>query len=130
MKKSEMKKSEMKEGVAMQELIEDVNIEGQLEVEEKKGNARRRSVMLAEEKLAQMGAEAARIKDRVSNAVEDKYDAAKRAVRRGKYVAEDLIDETSYRIKRDPLSSVAVTFGVGVGLGVVIGWLVSRDRRG
>ncbi len=88
-----------------------------------------KKAMLAEEKLSQMSAEATRIKERMSHAMEDGVDAARRAMRKGKYAAEDLLDETAYRIKRDPINSVAITFGVGMGLGVMIGWLLTRGRR-
>ena len=88
-----------------------------------------KSVLRAEERLARASAEANRLRARVAHAVEDKYDDARRAVRRGKYAAEDLIDETAYRIKRDPFSSIALTFGLGLGLGAVIGWLGKRNRR-
>ncbi len=82
----------------------------------------------AEERLAQATAEADRLRRRVAHAVEDRYDEARRAVRRGRYAAEDLVDETSHRIKRDPLASVATTFGVGLAAGMIIGWLMKRDR--
>ena len=85
--------------------------------------------MTTEERLTRVSAEANRLRHKVTKAVEDKYDDARRAVRRGKYAAEDMIDETAYRIKRDPFRSVAVTFGVGLGLGAVIGWLGKRGRR-
>ncbi len=86
-----------------------------------------------EDALSNIGADATRIGERVgermSDAIEEGYVVARRAVRRGRHAAEDLIDETSYRIKRDPLSAVAVTFGVGLGLGSIVGWLLTRRRR-
>ncbi|MFZ4984215.1 MAG: hypothetical protein ACOYLF_02030 [Blastocatellia bacterium] len=86
-------------------------------------------VRAVEERFAEIGAEAGRLRRKVANAVEDKYDEARRVIRRGQYAAEDLVDEASHRIKRDPLSSVAITFGVGLGVGLLIGALVRRDRE-
>jgi ElaB/YqjD/DUF883 family membrane-anchored ribosome-binding protein len=84
---------------------------------------------VAEEKIAQAGENMGRLRRKVTNTVEDKYDDARRAIRRGRHAAEDLVDEASYRVKRDPLNSVAITFGVGLGMGVRIGWFLKRDRE-
>lgn len=86
------------------------------------------------EKAAHLGYEAGRVKsvvsDKVSETIEDSIYAAKRAARRGVYAAEDLADETAYRIKQEPLRSVAITLGVGFGIGALFGWIVSRVRKG
>jgi ElaB/YqjD/DUF883 family membrane-anchored ribosome-binding protein len=85
--------------------------------------------MIVEERLNQITQEVERLREKVSQTVEDRIDSAARVVRRGKYAAEDLLDETTYRIKRDPLPSVAVTFGIGVGVGLLVGWLLGRGDR-
>lgn len=103
------------------------------ELEQEKGIAARiPEAPEAEEmlsQLGQLGAEANRLRRQVANAVEDRYDDARRAIRRGRYAAGDAVDETAYRIKRDPFSAVAVTFGAGLVAGVLIGWLMRGDRR-
>jgi ElaB/YqjD/DUF883 family membrane-anchored ribosome-binding protein len=81
------------------------------------------------ERVAQVGVEASRIKTRASHAFEDAVVEAKRLAKRGRYAAEDLVDDAAYRIKRDPLRSVAITFGAGFALGLVAGWLVGRGKR-
>lgn len=101
-------------------------LETTVEAEKEQGVTGR--VRAVEERIAEIGAEAGRLRRKVTGAVEEKYDEARRVIRRGQHAAEDLVDETSYRIKRDPLASVAVTFGVGLGLGLLIGALVKRDR--
>lgn len=78
------------------------------------------------ERVVEVGAEAARLKVRASHAVEDAMTEARRLAKRGRYAAEDLVDETAYRIKRDPLRSVAITFAVGLGIGLLGGWLAGR----
>jgi ElaB/YqjD/DUF883 family membrane-anchored ribosome-binding protein len=76
------------------------------------------------EKVARAGYEVERLKARASHAVEDGTVAAKRMIKRGRYAAEDLREETAHRIKRDPFRAVLVTFGVGVGVGIAFGSLV------
>jgi len=68
------------------------------------------------------------LKDIVS-AVEDYADATQRAVRRGRLAAEDLIDEAAHSVKRRPLQTVALTFGLAFGTGALFGWIASRTRQ-
>jgi ElaB/YqjD/DUF883 family membrane-anchored ribosome-binding protein len=79
-------------------------------------------------RVIQAGAEAARLKAQASHAVEDAKIGAKRLAKRGRYAAEDLVDEAEYRIKRDPFRSVAITLAVGLGIGALAGWLAGRRR--
>jgi len=58
--------------------------------------------------------------------VEDGINAAKRAVKQGRHAAEDLVDDAEYQVKHHPLSAVGVSFGIGLGLGAVIGILLTR----
>lgn len=68
-----------------------------------------------------------RLKEKASHSIEDGIDDAKRMIKRGRYAAEDLADDTAHMIKHDPLRSVGITFAVGMGLGVLIGWLVKKS---
>lgn len=85
-----------------------------------------KAVQAGEEQIAQAGLKAAHLKEKLSHVVEDGVSATRKAIKRSRYAAEDMIDETAYRIKRDPLRCVAITFGVGLGLGTLIGWLTTR----
>ncbi len=76
--------------------------------------------------VAQMRAGSGRMKEAVAEAVEDGISAAKRAVKQGRRAAEDLVDDAEYRVKQHPLSAVGVSFGIGLGLGAVIGSLLAR----
>ena len=76
---------------------------------------------------AQFGAEMGRVKDAVADAFEDGINAAKRTVKQGRRMAEDLVDDAEYQIKRHPLNALGVTFGIGLGLGAVIGVLLTRN---
>lgn len=81
------------------------------------------------EQLAYAGMEVDRMKVKMAQAVDDGVDAARKAVKRSRHAAEDMIDETAYKIKHDPLQSVAITFGIGLGLGVLIGWILGREKK-
>lgn len=76
--------------------------------------------------VAQAAVAAERVKERINHAVEDSVTAARRTARRTRHAAEDLVDETTYRIKREPLRAVAVMFGVGFGLGALTGLLIAH----
>jgi ElaB/YqjD/DUF883 family membrane-anchored ribosome-binding protein len=75
----------------------------------------------------QLEAEVKRVKKAVTDAVDNGVVAAKRAVKQGRRAAEDMVDDAEYRIKQRPFSALGVTFGVGMGLGAVIGVLLARN---
>src|SRR4030095_1082345 len=83
----------------------------------------------AGERVVQVGVEAARLKAQASHAVEDARIEARRLAKRGRRAADDLLEETAYRIKRDPFRSVAITLAVGLGVGALAGWLAGRTRK-
>lgn len=77
-----------------------------------------------------LGYEVGRVKavmtNAVNDAIEDGVHAAERAAKKGRYAAEDFADETACRIKQNPFCATGITLGVGVGLGLVAGWLATR----
>lgn len=75
---------------------------------------------------AQVAVTAERVKEQLNHVVEDSVAAARRTARRARHAAEDLADETAYRIKREPLGAVATVFGIGFGLGALTGLLVAQ----
>lgn len=76
---------------------------------------------------AHLGIVDERVKEAVADAVEDGVKAAKRAVKQGRRAVEDLVDDAEYQVKKHPFSMLGVSFGVGLGLGAVIGILLSRN---
>ena len=50
---------------------------------------------------------------------------AKRFAKRGRYAAEDFIDDAAYRVKRDPFRSMALGFAIGLSLGALIMWITT-----
>ncbi|HKQ77592.1 MAG TPA: hypothetical protein VJ810_28105 [Blastocatellia bacterium] len=77
----------------------------------------------------QVGAEVNRMKQAVVDDVEDRLAEAKRALKHGRRMAGDLVDDAEYQIKRRPFSALGVTFGIGMGLGAAIGVLLARHNR-
>jgi ElaB/YqjD/DUF883 family membrane-anchored ribosome-binding protein len=78
------------------------------------------------ERLAEVGGEASRLKTAASHAVEDAVTEAKRFAKRNRYAAEDLIEDAAHRVKRDPLTSVALGLAIGLGMGALAVWMVTR----
>jgi ElaB/YqjD/DUF883 family membrane-anchored ribosome-binding protein len=73
--------------------------------------------------------ELGRMKKAVDETMEEGVDATRRALKRGRRNAEDLVETAEYKIKQHPLPALGITFGVGLGLGAVIGLLSVRNGR-
>ena len=63
-----------------------------------------------------------------ADAVEDSLAAAKRIGKDTSDAAEQLMDDTSQRIKRHPVETVVGAFGAGIMLGAFLGWVTHRCR--
>ncbi len=75
--------------------------------------------------------EARRLKSLAADAVDDGVHAAKRAiksVRRGVEELGDLKDGAMYRMKQQPLKTLGAAVGIGLVLGVAIGWIGRGPR--
>ncbi len=82
------------------------------------------------EQAANAAFDVEKLKLAASHVVEDKMADARRMIKKGRYAAEDLVDDTAHRIKHEPFRSVGIACGVGFGLGIFAGWLVtSRFKR-
>ena len=77
-------------------------------------------------KVAEVALDVELIKKRVGTAVETAVIDAQRRVKRGRYAVEDIIEDTSHKIKKAPLRSVGIMFGAGIGLGMLAGWLMTH----
>ena len=71
--------------------------------------------------------EVSRIKTIVTDAVEDGVKTAVKAIKQGRYAAEDMIGDARVTVRKRPFQSVGVVFAAGVLTGALIGWLASRD---
>jgi ElaB/YqjD/DUF883 family membrane-anchored ribosome-binding protein len=79
------------------------------------------------ERLVELRDEASRLKTAASHAVEDTVTEAKRFARRGRYAAEDLMEDAAHRVKHDPLRSVAFGFALGISIGALVVWVATRE---
>ena len=71
--------------------------------------------------------EVSKIKTVVTEAVEDGMKSAVKAIKQGRYTAEDMIGEARHTVKQRPFQSIGVVFAAGVLTGALVGWLASRD---
>jgi ElaB/YqjD/DUF883 family membrane-anchored ribosome-binding protein len=70
--------------------------------------------------------EVSRIKEVVTDAVEDGVKQAVKAIKDGRESAEDLLHDTKRRVRQKPLEAVGIVFAVGVLTGALLTWAGSR----
>ena len=80
-------------------------------------------------KVADIGLDVAVLKKKVENAVEDAVIDAQRLAKNGRHKLEDVVDDTTYLIKKNPWQSVGYVFGAGVGIGLFTGLLLTRRNN-
>ncbi len=73
--------------------------------------------------------ETARLKSVVADVLEDGVHAARRAMKHGLFVAEDLMDDAAHEVKRRPLQAVATTSIMSFAAGVAVGWIIFGLRK-
>jgi ElaB/YqjD/DUF883 family membrane-anchored ribosome-binding protein len=62
----------------------------------------------------------------MAEAIDEGVAVIERAVKRSGDVAEELVEDATQRVKRHPVETMAATFALGVAVGGLIGWMVSR----
>jgi ElaB/YqjD/DUF883 family membrane-anchored ribosome-binding protein len=72
--------------------------------------------------------EVSRIKEVVTEAVEDGVKQAVKAYKDGRQSADDIIHDTKRMVKQKPLEAVGIVFAVGVLTGALLTWAGSRRR--
>ena len=84
----------------------------------------------AARQVAHVSHEAQLLKSLAADAVEDGVHAAKRTIKSvQRRVVEglgDVKDEAAYRVKRQPFKALGIAVGVGLVLGVAVGWIGAR----
>jgi ElaB/YqjD/DUF883 family membrane-anchored ribosome-binding protein len=80
----------------------------------------------AGEQITETARKASRATSAVAGAFEDGVEAARRAAKQGGDAAEEFLDDTTKRLQRHPIETVAATFAIGVAAGILIGWMVKR----
>ena len=62
----------------------------------------------------------------MAEAIDEGVGAIKLAVKRSGDLAEEMIDDTTQRVKRHPVETVVATFTLGLIVGGLISWMVLR----
>ncbi len=78
------------------------------------------------EQVTDSARQASRASRVVADAIEDGVAVARRAAREGGDAAEEFLNDTTQRVQRHPVLTVATTFAVGLAAGTVIGWMMKR----
>jgi ElaB/YqjD/DUF883 family membrane-anchored ribosome-binding protein len=59
-------------------------------------------------------------------AIDEGVGVVRLAVKRSGDLAEEIMDDTTQRVKRHPIETVVATLAVGLVAGAFIGWMLSR----
>jgi hypothetical protein len=80
----------------------------------------------ADEQVAESIRKLTREASAMADAIDEGVGIIKLAVKRSGDAAEELMDDTTQRVKRHPMETMTATFTLGVIVGGIIGWAVSR----
>jgi len=78
------------------------------------------------EHIAESARQASRATCEIADAIEDGVGVLKRAAKQSGDAAEEFLNDTTQRIQRHPVLTVATTFAAGVAAGTLIGWMLKR----
>lgn len=78
------------------------------------------------EQIAETTRQASRATDAIGHVIEDGVSVVRRAVKQGGDAAEEFLDDTTKRLERHLVLTVAATLAIGLFSGVVFGWLIKR----
>ncbi|MGO8986729.1 MAG: hypothetical protein ACLPHI_10525 [Terriglobales bacterium] len=84
---------------------------------------------IAERTAASIGEsarQASQASSAIAEAIEDGVGVMRRAAKQGGDAAEEILNDTTERLHRHLLLTVATTFAVGVTAGTLIGWMMKR----
>ena len=70
--------------------------------------------------------EVSRLSTTVTQAVEDGFKTAVKAVEQGRQAPEDMISDGKRMMRRKPVESAGVIFAAGMLTGAIFTWIVSR----
>jgi methyl-accepting chemotaxis protein len=76
--------------------------------------------------VAESARQASRATSAIADAIEDGVGVVKRAAKQGGDAAEEFLDDTSQRLQRHLLLTIAATFAVGLTAGTLFGWMARR----
>ncbi|MGP0019775.1 MAG: hypothetical protein ACLPHP_14475 [Candidatus Sulfotelmatobacter sp.] len=80
----------------------------------------------AAEHIAESAQQASRATSAVADAIGNGVGVVRRAAKQGGDAAEEFLNDTTQRIQRHPVLTVATTFAVGFTAGALLGWMIKR----
>jgi ElaB/YqjD/DUF883 family membrane-anchored ribosome-binding protein len=78
------------------------------------------------ERIAESAHQASRATSAVADAIEDGVGVVRRAAKQGGDAAEEFLNDTTQRLQRHPVLTIATTFAVGFTAGTLVGWMMKR----
>jgi ElaB/YqjD/DUF883 family membrane-anchored ribosome-binding protein len=78
------------------------------------------------EHIGESARRASRATSAIADAIEDGVGVVRRAAKQSGDAAEEILNDTTQRIQRHPVLTVATSFAVGVTAGTLIGWMLKR----
>ncbi|SPF41901.1 conserved hypothetical protein [Candidatus Sulfotelmatobacter kueseliae] len=78
------------------------------------------------EHIGESAHQASRATSAVADTIKDGVGVVRRVAKQGGDVAEEFLVDTTQRIQRHPVLTVATTFAVGFAAGALIGWMIKR----
>jgi hypothetical protein len=78
------------------------------------------------EHISESAHQVSRATSAVADAIEEGVGVVRRAARQGGDAAEEFLNDTSQRIQRHPVLTVATTFAVAFTAGALVGWTLKR----
>lgn len=78
------------------------------------------------DQLSETARTASRLTTAMGDAMEEGIGAAKKVAKQAGDAAEEFFDDTTKRLQRHPVETVVGSMVIGLCLGIVVGWLISR----
>ncbi|MGA7294194.1 MAG: hypothetical protein WBW53_20450 [Terriglobales bacterium] len=78
------------------------------------------------ESIGESARRASRATNAIAEAIEDGVGVVRRAAKQGGDAAEEVLNDTTERLQRRLVFTVATTFAIGVTAGTLIGWMMKR----
>jgi len=77
-------------------------------------------------KIAEVGVDFGLLKKKLEQAGEDVVMEVERMAKHSRHAVEDVVEDTTYCIKKNPWPAVGFAAGAGLGIGLCVGWFASR----